>query len=102
MLYSREMSALAGLCCPECGREYAADRPQGVCQACDSPLLAACDIERVRDAVSFADLARRPLGILRWAELLPVRSPAFRLTLGEGETPLVLAGRDGARLSQTG
>ncbi len=98
MLYSREMSALAGLRCPECGREHEADRLQSVCQACDSPLLACYDLDRVRASVSRADLAKRPPGIWRWAELLPVRSPACRVTLGEGETPLLRADRLGARL----
>ncbi len=98
MLYSQKMSALAGLRCPECGRAHAADRLQSVCQACDSPLLAAYDLDRVRDTVSPADLACRPPGIWRWAELLPVCSPAFRLTLGEGDTPLLPTDRIGARL----
>jgi threonine synthase len=36
-------------------------------------------------------LAARPRGLWRWAELLPVSDPAKRLTLGEGDTPLLEA-----------
>jgi threonine synthase len=36
-----------------------------------------------------ADVKARPRGLWRWAELLPVRQPVFRLTLGEGDTPLL-------------
>ncbi len=34
-------------------------------------------------------MRKRPRGIWRWSELLPVRKPDFRLTLGEGDTPLL-------------
>ncbi len=92
------MSALADLQCPECCRGFAADRLQSVCQACDSPLLARYDLERLRVQISPADLAGRAPGLWRWAELLPVRSAVSHLTLGEGETPLLHTQRLGARL----
>lgn len=38
----------------------------------------------------------RPRGIWRWAELLPVRQPKFRLTLGEGDARLLPARRLGS------
>lgn len=98
VLYWPIMSALAGLRCPECGRGFEVDRLQSVCQACDSPLLACYDLDRLRATISTADLACRASGLWRWAELLPVRSAASRLTLGEGETPLLHTRRLGARL----
>jgi threonine synthase len=92
------MSALAGLACSECGSVFDADRLQTVCQACDSPLLARYDLERVGDTLDRDELSRRLSGLWRWAELLPVRDPAWRLTLGEGDTPLHHARRLGDRL----
>ncbi len=92
------MSALAGLACSECGSVFDADRVQTVCQACDSPLLARYDLERVGDTLDRDELSRRLSGLWRWAELLPVRDPAWRLTLGEGDTPLHHVRRLGDRL----
>ena len=92
------MSALAGLACSECGSVFDADRLQTVCQACDSPLLARYDLGRVGDTLDRDELSRRLSGLWRWAELLPVRDPAWRLTLGEGDTPLHHARRLGDRL----
>ncbi|MDE9364329.1 threonine synthase [Luteipulveratus sp. YIM 133132] len=79
-------SALTHLECSDCGREHDADRLQNLCE-CGGPLLARYDLEGV--TVTPDEIARRPRGIWRWAELLPVRDEARRLTLGEGETPLL-------------
>jgi threonine synthase len=44
------------------------------------------------------DMAGRPSNLWRYAEILPIRDPAFRLTLGEGWTPLLHAQRLGESL----
>lgn len=82
-------SFLSRLICPECEGEFDADALQTYCQGCDSPLLAQYDMEAVRNCLSRDEIARRPPGLWRWAELLPVRDPHRRLTLGEGSTPLL-------------
>jgi len=82
-------SYLTGLVCPECGAAFDADVVQTFCKACASPLAAQYDLAGLRDRLAPADVARRGRGVWRWAELLPVRQPAFRLTLGEGDTPLL-------------
>ncbi|HEY3313634.1 MAG TPA: threonine synthase [Anaerolineales bacterium] len=82
-------SALTRLECPECGRVFNADEVQTFCQACRSPLLAKYDLHSARQTLTREALQARPRGIWRWSELLPVRSPAFRLTLGEADTPLL-------------
>lgn len=87
------MSALTGLECPECGSHFEADRLQTTCQGCDSPLLARYDLTRLASSLRADDIARRPAGLWRWAELLPVRDPTRRVTLGEGDTPLLHAPR---------
>jgi threonine synthase len=42
--------------------------------------------------------ARRPAGIWRWAEIMPVREEKHRLALGEGDSPLLPAARLGESL----
>ena len=44
------------------------------------------------------EVARRPKGIWRWSELLPVRDPKNVVSLHEGDTPLLHAERLGAEL----
>lgn len=43
----------------------------------------------------------RPRGIWRWKELLPVADPQFRITLGEGDTPLLEICRMGREMGMT-
>jgi threonine synthase len=82
-------SSLTELHCPECGKYFPADDLQTYCQDCFSPLLADYDLAALRSRLSPKLVRQRPRGIWRWAELLPVRRPEFRLTLGEGDTPLL-------------
>ena len=91
-------SLLIDLQCPECGRRYPADVIQTFCQPCRSPLSANYDLENVGGRLRREDFSRRPRGLWRWAELLPVREPAHRLTLGEGDTPLLALPRLGREL----
>ncbi len=84
-------STLTHLECPECSQRVDADRLQSFCQVCASPLLARYDLSAARQTLTPAALAARPRGIWRWAEILPVRQPANRITLGEGDTPLLHA-----------
>src|SRR5690606_37844360 len=51
------------------------------------------DLERIGPEFRPADLAGRPATLWRYAEVLPVRDPARRLSLGEGFTPLLDAPR---------
>jgi len=92
------MSFLLHLYCPECGKHYAAEAVQTYCKDCASPLLAKYDLARVKAEVSRAALSAGPRGMWRWHPLLPVRDPANRLTLGEGDTPLLRLPRLGAAL----
>ena len=75
--------------CSQCGTTFAATAAQTFCPHCRAPLLAVYDLERVRAQVTPADLAARPRGLWRWAELLPVTQPQARVRLGAGDTPLL-------------
>ena len=90
---SNGASALSHLVCPECQGRFEADRLQTYCRDCQSPLLAVYDIQKLRQELTPGIVKGRQKGLWRWAELLPVRDPSNRLTLGEGDTPLLQAPR---------
>ncbi len=91
-------SALTHLECPECGKRFDAHRVQTICGDCKSPLLARSDLEKALRSLDPKTAAARPRGLWRWAEILPVRAEKHRLTLGEGDTPLLPAARLGESL----
>jgi threonine synthase len=86
-------SCLSHLECGRCGERLDADRPWNLCPRCQKPLLARYDLDAARAAVSPADLAGREPTMWRYRELLPVRDDAFKLSLGEGFTPLFRVSR---------
>jgi threonine synthase len=86
-------SLLSHLECGLCGERLDADRLWNLCPRCGKPLLARYDLDAARAAVKPADLAGREPTMWRYRELLPVRDDAFKLSLGEGFTPLERAGR---------
>ena len=91
-------SALSHLECPDCRRRFDADRVQTYCLDCLSPLFARYALDALRSQLTAAELENRPAGLWRWAELLPVRERENRITLGEGDTPLLPARRLGDQL----
>ncbi len=94
-------SYLSHLECGWCGATYDADRLWNLCPACERPLLARYDLDAARAACSREMLHRREPTLWRYAEMLPVRDPAYRLTLGEGFTPLLPFQKLGAQVGLT-
>jgi len=91
-------SALDELRCTRCDRAHDADRLQTLCE-CGGPLYARYDLRAVAPAWAEGEgLADRYAGMWRYADLLPVRNPALRLSLGEGGTPLLEARRMAGKL----
>ncbi|GAB3954848.1 threonine synthase [Micromonospora vulcania] len=88
---------LTHLECPRCGREYAADQLQNLCE-CGSPVLARYDLPAVANAVTPERFGLRPADLWRYRELLPVADPRHVTTLGEGWTPLLHAPAYGAEI----
>jgi len=86
-------SYLSHLECGLCGERLEPDRLWNLCPKCGKPLLARYDIDAARAAVTREDLARREPTMWRYRELLPVRDDAFKLSLGEGFTPLFRTAR---------
>ena len=88
------MSALTCLeCAASCGagaRDPA--QRQHLC-ACGAPLLARYDLEALARTWPRGALATRPPTLWRYREVLPIERGGAPVSLGEGFTPLVRAGR---------
>jgi threonine synthase len=83
--------------CVYCGAEYPLTH-RGPCTNCARPgeesalhetLAVQYDVAEIKRRLDREELARRPAGLWRYRELLPVVDPAFRIELGAGGTQLV-------------
>lgn len=83
--------------CSLTGARYEPDRLHGLSEA-GRPLLVRYDLEGVRKALTREELARRPMDMWRWRELLPVRHTRNVVSLGENATPIVSLPATAARL----
>ena len=92
------MSYLTGLHCDACGRRFEAEILQTFCLDCRSPLLADYNLKAARRNLDRDAFKSRRGGLWRWEELLPVKDPENRVTLGEGDAPLLRLPRLGAEL----
>lgn len=83
--------------CSLTGERVESERLVGLSPA-GRPLLARYDLDALRARFTPEVLAGRPADLWRYAEVLPVRRAHAIVTLGEGWTPLLEAGRTAARL----
>jgi threonine synthase len=86
---SPRFSYATHLVCTNCGKEYSIDEINTYCLDCKAPLFAVYDLKSLRQDFQREDFTRRKSGMWRWHELLPVHSPAYAITLGEGDAPLL-------------
>ncbi|HSQ78955.1 MAG TPA: threonine synthase [Candidatus Bathyarchaeia archaeon] len=84
----RTGSFLSHLECGLCGERLEADRLWNLCPRCGKPLLARYDLDEAKAKISREAIAGREPTMWRYRELMPVRDDAFKLSLGEGFTPL--------------
>lgn len=80
------------LSCWGCGRQIPAEQLVNLCP-CGKPLRVEYDLDRVREAVSRDEWTKRPPGLWRFREMLPLAESEQPVTLGEGATPLLPAPR---------
>jgi threonine synthase len=92
------MNYLISLHCSECGRKFDPAQLQTYCHDCNAPLMVDYDLAKASQNLDRDEFHQRRMGMWRWRELLPVNSPENMLDLGEGDTPLLGAGRLGANL----
>jgi threonine synthase len=79
--------------CTRCGATYESEQRLRLSPCCEKPLYARYDLERIAKTFRPESLAGREPTVWRYAEVLPVRDARYRLTLGEGFTPLLDAPR---------
>ena len=91
-------TALKGLRSLETGEILDDAKHPFTCPRTGGALEGAYDLDWVRKHVDRDELARRPRGIWRWHELLPLREPGNVVSLHEGDTPLIHAERLGKDL----
>ncbi len=82
-----------GFDCLGCRAAYPPDRDLLLCPACHDLLEARYDLARLGREKDRDAIARRPAGVWRWTELLPVLDPTRIVTLGEGGTPFLRSER---------
>src|SRR5213082_624310 len=85
---------LTHLSCTSCGLNHDWGKLQNLCTACRKPLFAVYDLERAGRALKRdALLTRAEKSLWRYRELLPVPIETSLVSLSEGGTPLLRAGR---------
>jgi threonine synthase len=92
------MAFVAHIECTVCGRHHERRGLLTVCATCGQMLAVRYDLPSVAAAVSKDELGRRPPGMYRFRELLPLEDGEEPVTLGEGGTPLLPLPRLGAHL----
>ena len=83
------MAHVKCLSCRGCGREYPVD-PINVCDFCFGPLEVSYDYETIARTISRESIAKGPLTMWRYHDLLPVDTEAA-VDIGTGLTPLLRA-----------
>src|SRR3989441_10469140 len=91
------MSCVTHLECGRCGRQFGPGKVYNLCD-CGSPLLVRYDLGQAARTLSREGMARRPVTLWRYREVLPVARESSVVSLGEGFTPLLHARRLGEKL----
>jgi threonine synthase len=92
------MSYLDHLKCTVCGQIFDSSLIQTYCQDCKAPLFAQYNVTIARRQIDRNEIGKRSRGMWRWRELLPIIDPDNRISLGEGDTPLLKLPRLGKHL----
>ena len=83
-------SLITKLECTNCGKEFSHEKIQKTCDACGKVLYARYDLEQAKETITKESLQQRKVyNIWRWNEIMPVIDPQFRISLGEGWTPII-------------
>ena len=93
------MSYITHLQCSGCGRKFASNQVQTFCHECNSALLVQYDLATAKEQLDRDEFSRRPAGMWRWHEILPVQEEKNMISLGEGDVPLLHLPNLGADLN---
>ncbi|MBN2228869.1 MAG: threonine synthase [Candidatus Thorarchaeota archaeon] len=91
------ISHISHLECPQCRRKHSADNLATYC-VCGSPLFVVYDMSGVREEIDTEVFPSEMNSMWRYSQLLPVKSPSYVVSLGEGWTPLLLSRQLGKHL----
>jgi threonine synthase len=92
------MSFVSHLECSLCKQNFDADKIWNLCPECGKPLLVRYNLDDIRGSVDRDAVSHRNPDMWRYHEMLPVKELRFRMTLGEGFTPMIHANRLGDEL----
>jgi threonine synthase len=92
------MGIVASLSCPRCGGTHDPAGYLEMCGGCGAVLETVIDLTGIGPGERDALLASRRRGLFRWWPFLPLARRDCVVSLGEGDTPLIAAGRLGTRL----
>ena len=84
------ISHISHLECPQCRRKHSADSLTTFC-VCGSTLFAKYDINSIQEEIESGGFPSDLNSMWRYSQLLPVKSPSYIISLGEGWTPLLLS-----------
>lgn len=83
------MNYFSHLECGYCKNTFDKNKIWNLCPDCGKPLLARYDIESARKVFRKELLKEREKTLWRYYEMLPLNDSKFKLSLGEGYTPLI-------------
>lgn len=90
IISSTSESLIEKLECSYCGKIFSVDVINTICDSCGKVLYPRYDLEKAKEFISKGSIERRKVyNIWRWHEIMPVKDEKYRITLGEGWTPLV-------------
>ena len=79
--------------CSACALHFEWSRLQNLCSSCRKPLLAIVDLAAAGRTLTRKTLATRGKSLWRYREVLPLPGDVEPVSLGEGGTPLLRAGK---------
>ncbi len=82
------MGLVARVGCPRCAIDVPEVTPTTYCPRCSGVLEVQVDLGGISRGLA-DEIRRRPRGLWRWREFLPIADEAHVVSLSEGDTPLV-------------
>ncbi len=83
-------SFLKNIVCTNCNSQYNINKLNNLCTSCGKVLFPKYDLEGAKEFLSKVLIRKKKVyNIWRFNEIMPVINPKFRISLGEGWTPLV-------------
>ncbi|NHJ23903.1 MAG: threonine synthase [Candidatus Lokiarchaeota archaeon] len=93
-------SFFESIVCTYCGKEFDKNQIHDVCDSCGKVLYPQYNLEEAKEHLSKQEIRfRRVYNIWRLHEIMPVNNPKYRISLGEGWTPIVKLNNFGKKIN---